>query len=150
MESIESDLEVSIEDLGAAIRYDRLPTIEGAPVLIYQLLYNLVNNSLKFSKETERPVISVSSENWGNEENPTIKLVIEDNGIGFEQEYAEKIFNSFSRLNTKDRYEGTGLGLALCKKIVERHHGSIEAKGVPGVGAVFAVYFPLNQHGQMI
>ncbi len=150
MESIESDLEVVIDQSNARIHYPNLPTIEGAPVLIYQLLYNLVNNSLKFRGEILTPVITVSYEIHGPEENYSVMLVIEDNGIGFEQEYAEKIFNSFSRLNSKDMYEGTGLGLALCKKIVERHHGSIAAEGKPGVGAKFTIHLPLNQHGQMI
>jgi signal transduction histidine kinase len=70
------------------------------------------------------------------------KIVVIDNGIGFEQTYAEKIFESFLRLNSKDKYEGTGLGLALCKKIVERHHGFIRAYGTPNEGATFEVYLP--------
>jgi PAS domain S-box-containing protein len=148
--SIESDLEISIQMSGANVRYGRLPSIEGAPILVYQLLYNLLNNSLKFRDTGRLPVIRISAEMEEKEGIPYVKLVIEDNGIGFEQEYADKIFNSFSRLNPKDRYEGTGLGLALCKKIVERHHGSIEALGFPGVGSRFTIYLPVHQNGQLI
>jgi len=72
-------------------------------------------------------------------------FTITDNGIGFDQQQAGRIFEAFTRLNSKDRYEGTGLGLALCKKIVERHHGSITATGVSGVGAVFVVKLPVTQ-----
>jgi PAS domain S-box-containing protein len=150
LENIMSDLEISIHHSGAMIQHGDLPVIEGAPVLIYQLFYNLVNNSLKFHREYVQPVISIQSEMAGPGENPMVKLIFEDNGIGFEEEYAERIFNSFSRLNPKDRYEGTGLGLALCKKIVERHHGSIEARGEIDRGARFTVCLPISQKGHMI
>ncbi|HLO80140.1 MAG TPA: PAS domain S-box protein [Chitinophagaceae bacterium] len=150
LENILSDLEISIQQSGAIINYQDLPVIDGAPVLIYQLLYNLVNNSLKFRPEGQPPRINISSEILKIQENSFLKLVIEDNGIGFEMEYAESIFNSFSRLNSKDRYEGTGLGLALCKKIVERHNGTIEAWGELNKGARFTVYLPVSQFGRMI
>jgi hypothetical protein len=150
LDSIQSDLEMTIQQSGAIINYSTLPVIEGAAVLIYQLLYNLVNNSLKFRRENCHPVINIRSEIIGSKENPFLKLVIEDNGIGFEMEYAESIFNSFSRLNPKDRFEGTGLGLALCKKIVERHNGTIEAWADPDIGSKFTVYLPVSQHGRMI
>jgi len=150
MKAIESDLEITIHFSGATIEYNDLPALEGASILVYQLLYNLVNNSLKFRRPGYPPEIRISSELIKIQNIPYAKLMIEDNGIGFEQEYAEKIFNSFSRLNPKDRYEGTGLGLALCKKIVERHHGSIEAKGVSGEGSVFTIYLPIHQNGQLI
>jgi hypothetical protein len=150
LDSIMSDLEISIQQSGAIIDHIDLPVIDGAPVLIYQLIYNLVNNSLKFRREGVEPRITIRSTFTGPENDPLIKLVFEDNGIGFELEYAESIFNSFSRLNPKDRYEGTGLGLALCKKIVERHHGSIEAWGEIDKGARFTVYLPVSQKGHMI
>ncbi|HSF45674.1 MAG TPA: PAS domain S-box protein [Chitinophagaceae bacterium] len=150
LDSIKSDLEISIQQSGAIIDHDDLPVIEGAPVLIYQLFYNLVNNSLKFHRKAVQPVIIIRSELLGPEDNPVIKLTFEDNGIGFEMEYAESIFNSFSRLHPKDRYEGTGLGLALCKKIVERHHGTIEAWGEIDKGAKFIVCLPISQWGHMI
>jgi signal transduction histidine kinase len=114
-------------------------------VLIYQLFYNLVNNSLKFSAPDRPPVIRVSSEMVVREGVEMTKIVISDNGIGFNDEYAEKIFDTFTRLNSKDKYEGTGLGLALCKKIVERHHGRISAAGEKDKGASFTVLLPLRQ-----
>ncbi len=150
LDNILSDLEITIQQSGAIVNYHDLPVIEGAPVLIYQLLYNLVNNSLKFRRPEQRPEINITAEILKIRENSVLQLVIEDNGIGFELEYAETIFNSFSRLNPKDRYEGTGLGLALCKKIVERHNGTIEAWGELNKGASFTVYLPVSQYGHMI
>jgi PAS domain S-box-containing protein len=150
LDSIQSDLEMIIQQSEATIIHSKLPVIEGAPVLLYQLFYNLVNNSLKFRRENTSPVIIIRSEVIGSGENPFLKLVIEDNGIGFEMEYAERIFDSFSRLNPKDRFEGTGLGLALCKKIVERHGGTIEACGDPEKGSIFTVNLPFSQNGHMI
>jgi PAS domain S-box-containing protein len=150
LDSIQSDLEMIIQQSEATIIHSELPVIEGAPVLLYQLFYNLVNNSLKFRRENTSPVINIRSEVIGSGENPFLKLVIEDNGIGFEMEYAERIFDSFSRLNPKDRFEGTGLGLALCKKIVERHGGTIEACGDPEKGSIFTVNLPFSQNGHMI
>ncbi|HEX6180992.1 MAG TPA: ATP-binding protein [Chitinophagaceae bacterium] len=145
--SIESDLEVMIQQKKAVIKKDRLPKVEGAAVLIYQLFYNLINNSLKFSEEV--PVIHISSSLVKAGENKFARIVVRDNGIGFEQQDADKIFNAFTRLNSKDKYEGTGLGLALCKKIVERHHGSISASSEEGKGTTFTILLPLVQ-GKMI
>ena len=151
--NILEDLEVVVNEKNAQIIIGALPMIEGSPTLIYQLFYNLVNNSLKFIRTNVKPVIEIRSEivlgrelsNDMNQVDPNqefAKIVIIDNGIGFEQTYAEKIFESFLRLNSKDKYEGTGLGLALCKKIVERHHGFIRAYGRPNEGATFEVYLP--------
>jgi PAS domain S-box-containing protein len=142
---IEKDLELMIEQKKAVFQKRDLISIEGASVLIYQLFYNLVNNSLKFSKPDASPVISVTSEIIGQAGQDMVRIVIADNGIGFSQEYAEKIFNTFTRLNSKDKYEGTGLGLALCKKIVERHRGQISATAEKDKGAFFTVILPLRQ-----
>jgi PAS domain S-box-containing protein len=146
--NIEMDLEVIIHEKSAVVRHDELPVIEGATVLLYQLFYNLINNSLKFSRQDVSPVITISAtmimnDDTGKEE--TI-IVLQDNGIGFEQEYAERIFHTFTRLNSKDKFEGTGLGLALCKKIVEFHSGTIEAKGIRGEGATFYITLPVKQN----
>ena len=142
---IVSDLELLIKEKKALISFDTLPAITGSPVLIYQLFYNLINNSLKFTKKDEKPQIFISYTAQKNElENREyISIKIEDNGIGFDQSEAIKIFQTFSRLNSKDNYEGTGLGLALCKKIVERHGGTITAKGREGVGATFIITLPV-------
>ena len=142
---IESDLELVIQASGAEIRRGALPQIEGARVLIYQLFYNLINNGLKFSRDVDKPLIMIQSRVAEGAGKRFAELKISDNGIGFDAAQADKIFEAFARLNSKDRFEGTGLGLALCKKIAERHHGSISATGVRGEGAVFIVRLPLTQ-----
>ena len=138
-QEIQTDLEVVIQERKAMIEYDTLPVVEGSPVLLYQLFYNLINNSLKFAKTNVAPHISIRKE----KENNYVRIKVKDNGIGFDQSYAAKIFETFSRLHPKDKYEGTGLGLALCKKIVERHGGTIEAHGKEGEGATFVITLPL-------
>ena len=143
---IENDLEVLIHQKGAVIKYQDLPVIEGIHVLIYQLFYNLINNSLKFSAEERTPEISISASRVNIEGHERIKIAIADNGIGFDAEHSKLIFSAFTRLNAKHRYDGTGLGLSLAKKIVERHHGTIEAAGVKDAGAVFEIVLPVKQH----
>ncbi len=149
IKNVESDLEVLIQQKAAIIKAGPLPIIEGASVLIYQLFYNLINNSLKFSRPDVKPVISITGKDSDLSKNYTV-IELRDNGIGFEQEYAERIFETFSRLHSKDQYEGTGLGLALCKKIVLRHGGTIRADGDLEIGAVFIVTLPLRQDKQHI
>ncbi len=145
IKSIEADLEVLIHQKKGIIIKDELPEIEGASVLIYQLFYNLINNSFKFSKTDVPPTIIIRSSIVSYEQRDLAKITIADNGIGFESEFTQQIFNAFARLNSKDKYEGTGLGLALCKKIVERHHGSIQATSAKGEGATFTILLPLQQ-----
>jgi signal transduction histidine kinase len=118
----------------------------GSPVLIHQLFYNLVNNSLKFSKDDVPVSVHVycRSGNDASIRPGYTEVVIEDNGIGFSQKHAQRIFQTFTRLNSKDEYEGTGLGLALCQKIVERHGGTIRAEGEEGKGARFVITLPTN------
>jgi len=140
LKNIESDLELPVIQKKATISYSRLPVIEGAPVLLYQLFYNLINNSLKFSQKDIPCRISIIAD----KDDDNVALTLTDNGIGFDQEHAERIFETFSRLNAKDKYEGTGLGLSLCKKIVQRHGGHIEASGKKGEGAVFRIWLPLQ------
>ena len=143
--NIVTDLELLIQQKEAIITYNNLPRIEGAPVLIYQLFYDLINNSLKFAKTDERLFISILSNTIYLQNKPYARVEIRDNGIGFEQEYAKKIFDTFTRLNPKDKYEGAGLGLSLCKKIVQLHHGTIEATGLGTEGAVFTIILPHKQ-----
>ena len=147
---IETDLEVAIQQKNAIINCDNLPTIEGATVLIYQLFYNLVNNSLKFAKPGERVHIEITSKSVMKEGITYAEIKVTDKGIGFEQEYAEKIFDTFARLNSKDKFEGTGLGLSLCKKIIQRHRGTITALGTHHAGATFIVTIPYSQPGNTI
>ncbi|KAA2243331.1 PAS domain-containing protein [Chitinophaga agrisoli] len=151
---IESDLEILIQQKQAAVQYGRLPVIAGSAVLLSQLFFNLINNSLKFSRPDNPPLIRMSARELLPEEartagldghKPYIRISFEDNGIGFAQQHAEKIFQAFSRLHSKDRFEGTGLGLSLCRKIVERHGGIIQASGKENEGAIFTIVLPLKQ-----
>jgi len=152
LEDVKSDFEVLINDKQAIIKSDHLPQINGVPLQIHQLFSNLISNSLKFSNE--KPLIQVKFKiipknemqylPFLNKQNQYVLLQFIDNGIGFEQEYAERIFDVFQRLHEKQVYDGTGVGLALCKKIVTNHHGFIEAISSPGDGSTFNVYLPLN------
>lgn len=139
---IRNDLEVVIQRLDALIETDSLPLVEGVQVLLYQLFFNLINNSLKFSKPDVKPVITITSEI----NNDTATITLSDNGIGFDEEHNEEIFNTFTRLNSKSRYDGTGLGLSLVRKICERHNGSISANGKLNEGAVFTITLPLKSN----
>jgi PAS domain S-box-containing protein len=145
IKTIESDLELMMAQKSATIHYQNLPVIEGASVLLYQLFYNLVNNSLKFSKPDIPVKIEITSFITKKDEKEFAVITVKDNGIGFEQEFAQKIFETFLRLNSKDKFEGTGLGLSLCKRITERHGGAIEALGEPGEGSNFIIHLPVKQ-----
>jgi PAS domain S-box-containing protein len=141
LKNIETDLEVTLQNAGGRMDYQKLPTLEGATVLLYQLFYNLINNSIKFARPGIPPHILISGAANGN----VAQITLSDNGIGFEGHHAARIFETFTRLNPKDEFEGTGLGLSLCKKIVERHGGTISATGIPGIGATFTIILPLQQ-----
>jgi signal transduction histidine kinase len=150
MEGVENDLELAMIQKEAQIHYSNLPQVSGIPLLLHQLFYNLINNSLKFSNPDVRPIITITSEGAQIDKAEAqydrgvsyVHIKIQDNGIGFNQAYAEQMFGVFSRLHPKDRYDGTGLGLALCKKIVQRHGGAIWAEGEEGMGACFHVQLP--------
>lgn len=150
IENVESDFELILHEKGGVIRHDTLPVVEGAGFLLYQLFYNLINNALKFSRAGVRPVITITS---GRPENaglpdprlPYVQISVMDNGIGFPQALSTEIFNTFSRLHSKDQYEGTGLGLSLCRNIVEKHKGMIAAVGKENEGATFIITIPERQ-----
>ncbi len=137
------DLEIAIGETGATIeRTTPLPSIHADRSQMGQLFQNLVSNALKFHRPGETPRITVSAMR------PVLgKVTLEfrDHGIGFEPRYADRIFGIFQRLHGRNEYEGTGVGLAICRKIVELHHGTITALGEPGVGARFLVELPLRQ-----
>lgn len=135
-----TDLELQLHQKGAYVETGPLPTVQGSPVLLSQLFYNLLNNALKFSKAGTPPRIEISATLHADH----VIVMVSDNGIGFDQQDAASIFETFIRLNPKSRYEGTGLGLSLCRKIVERHGGSIWAEGALGKGATFFVKLPLG------
>ncbi|WP_207510501.1 PAS domain S-box protein [Longitalea luteola] len=140
---IMTDLELAIQDKNAKIEFGELPTIQGSSVLFYQLFSNLINNALKFSKPNVPPVITITWEQAGKDK---VQITLQDNGIGFKESYADIIFKAFSRLHAKSEFQGTGLGLSLCKRIVERHGGEIYAHGKEGVGAVFVIQLPVSRH----
>lgn len=152
VENAKTDLELLITEKQAVIKNEVLPTIYGIPLQLNQLFLNLFSNALKFS--TRSPVITITSRTLTPAEvnqnehlhgrEKYIEIVFSDNGIGFEQQYADQIFTIFQRLHDKKSYEGTGIGLALCKKIIENHHGYIFAKSEPGKGASFYMYFPVS------
>jgi PAS domain S-box-containing protein len=145
IKNVEFDLELAIQQKGATIHYAHLPKLEGAPVMLQQVFYNLISNSLKFARTGVPPVITITSETIDQKGKAFARIVLQDNGIGFEQKYAEKIFGTFIRLHPKDKYEGAGLGLSLCKKIVERHGGSIAAKSAENVGTAFEILLPIKR-----
>ena len=145
------ELSVNIEEKHAKVKVESLPKINIIQFQIHQLFVNLISNSLKYSKEDVAPVIKISTGKIEAEEkfNDIVlsdkkyhKIIVSDNGIGFKQEFSEKIFQLFKRLETEMDYAGTGLGLAICKKIIENHNGFIKADGIPGTGAIFTIYLP--------
>lgn len=153
-EEVLSDLEISAEEAGAIITLDHMPTIEGDPTQLRQLLQNLISNALKFKKKDIHPIIDIRSEiitvrtktDEGFKKEERCTIIVKDNGIGFDEKYTDRIFNVFQRLHTREEYEGTGVGLAVCRKIAERHGGSITAKSVIGKGSEFIITLPLKQN----
>ncbi len=146
------ELSQNIEDKKAVVNYTELPIINGIHFQIQQLFSNLLSNSLKYTKENSIPIIDISyteiiakTETILKDKSTKkyYKINFTDNGIGFEQEYAEKIFLLFNRLHGKTEYQGTGVGLAICEKIVQNHKGYIFAKSSPNEGATFSIYFPV-------
>lgn len=135
-----ADLEVSIAESGARVNIDELPSIEADPVQMRQLLQNLLGNALKFRREDVVPELSV----YAHVDEHVAEIKVKDNGIGFDEQYATRIFRAFERLHGAREYPGTGIGLALCRKIVERHQGMIIAEGEIGRGALFTIRLPLE------
>ncbi|OXG06984.1 PAS domain S-box-containing protein [Flavobacterium araucananum] len=150
IENIKTDLELLIKEKGAILITCEFPEIEGAPILIGQLFYNLIQNALKFSKADEPPRVIITCSVVNIEGRDSVEIKIKDNGIGIDEAFAEKIFTAFERLHSKDKYEGNGLGLALCRKIAKRHHGTITALGQKDNGAEFTVTLPLRQTADTI
>jgi len=141
-QEVAHDLEIRAHDAGGRIDIGSLPTVDADPLQMRQLLQNLVSNGLKFHRDGVPPAVSVEGTTNGR----SARIVVRDNGIGFEEKYAEKIFTMFERLHGRGKYEGTGIGLAICRKIVERHGGEIVARSTPGEGSSFTVTLPLSHH----
>jgi PAS domain S-box-containing protein len=133
-----SDLEARIQQSGGRVEMHSLPTIDADPMQVGQLLTNLIANGLKFRRPGKPPLVVVT----GDVNLSTVIITVSDNGIGFEETYLDRIFEVFQRLHGRQEYEGTGMGLAICRKIVERHGGSITATSHPGEGSHFIVTLP--------
>ncbi len=149
-----TDLEVKIEQTGARVEVGSLPTIDADPLQMRQLFQNLIANALKFQKPGEPPEIDISGRIFRLQEmlipggvpgSEVCQIRVQDNGIGFEAKFAEQIFVVFQRLHSREEYEGTGIGLAVCRKITDRHGGTIVAKSTEGMGASFVITLPLKQ-----
>jgi PAS domain S-box-containing protein len=153
LKNVETDFEILIAEKKARIRAEPLPVIEAVPLQMSQLFSNLLSNALKFSQQ--EPLIDISCRQVKGREavytanlsasGAYYEIIFKDNGIGFEQQYGEKVFGIFQRLHDRKAYAGTGIGLALCRRIVETHHGSITARSKPGVGTSFYIYLPVYE-----
>ena len=152
-ENAKQDVAVAILEKKAQITNDLLPKGLVISFQIQQLFLNLLSNSLKYSQEGKNPIIKINYALVKAKDDPNLvkatksnyhKITFTDNGIGFEQKYSEKIFDLFNRLHNKQDYTGTGIGLSICKKIIENHQGFIFAEGEVNVGAVFTIYLPIN------
>lgn len=150
-EDVVSDLENQVQRGGGRIEVGEMPRLEADPLQMRQLMQNLIGNGLKFARPDTPPVVRVESRMLeatggnGEEAIPRCEISVSDNGIGFEEVYLDRIFELFQRLHGRQEYEGTGMGLAIVRKIVERHGGTITAKSTPGNGATFLVTLPLRQ-----
>ncbi len=152
--AVVSDLEITIEQTNAEVEVRDLPTIQADPVQMRQLFQNLISNALKFQKLGDLPRVIVEARVYQMKERNIpgatpgehiCKIVVRDNGIGFDPKFAEQIFVVFQRLHGRSEYEGTGIGLAVCRKITDRHGGTIVAKSAEGQGAAFIVTLPVTQ-----
>ncbi len=143
VEKVLEDLEVRISETKGTVNIVTLPTLEIDPFQIHQLFLNLVGNALKFHREGVSPVVTLDSFYDGN---GNWQIKIEDNGIGFEEKYADRIFEPFKRLHGRDAYEGTGVGLAICRRIVNHHDGEITVQSCPEKGTKFLISLPEKQN----
>jgi PAS domain S-box-containing protein len=130
-----SDLDVTIGRIGARVEIGPLPSVNGDPVQLRQLFQNLIANALKYSRSDPKPFVRIH----GEKNHDYCRILVEDNGIGFDEKYLDKIFQPFQRLHGRNEYSGTGMGLAICRRIVERHHGVITARSTPGKGSTFII-----------
>ena len=154
LKNVKNDFEILIQQKGINLTIGDLPTVEAIPLQMNQLFFNLLGNALKFTVDGRQPIISVSSRLLSEEEvlvNDALtsgitycEIMVKDNGLGFDPQYAEKVFEIFQRLNARTAYDGTGIGLAVCHKIVQNHNGLIHARSKENEGATFHVILPLH------
>ena len=149
-----SDLQIQVEESGGSVEIGKLAVVEADAMQIRQLLQNLISNAIKFRRTDIAPVVKVSGQIKSGSTRPAgpashsgkmYELIVSDNGIGFEMEYSERIFVIFQRLHNHSEYEGTGIGLATCRKIVEKHGGALYATSTPGEGSAFTAVLPMKQ-----
>ena len=156
IQDVLSDFDLKIESKNAVIEISDLPIIESIPSQLRQVFQNLIGNALKFSDNVDQPQIKITSEfittkEFDSEVSPDgafCRITITDNGIGFEEIYLDRIFVIFQSLNDRKDYEGTGIGLAITKKIMEKHNGLITAKSQLGKGASFILILPIKYENQ--
>ncbi len=150
---VQSDLETAIRGRDAQIQTGPLPIVHGNTLQLRQLFQNLLSNALKFTPAERTPVVNVNSRTISAGQLPMpatgisdnyLEISVEDNGIGFDDKYVDRIFNLFQRLHGRSEYVGTGIGLAICKKVADNHGGYLTARSQPGQGATFLVYLPVN------
>lgn len=146
MMQVTSDLEVRIEQSHGKVSWQNLPTLEADPTQMRQLFQNLISNALKFHKPDTPPIVNIQSKSVYLPQYPdgAFEIRVSDNGIGFDEKYLDRIFTIFQRLHGRFEYEGTGIGLAVCRKIVDRHGGVVTAESIAGQGATFIVTLPGN------
>jgi PAS domain S-box-containing protein len=151
-----SDLEVRLDETGGRVDLHEIPPIEAEPLQMRQLFQNLIGNALKFNSPGRTPIVTVRGELVGGEErmdgnssegqaHQLLQITFEDNGIGFDEKYVDRIFAMFQRLHGRNKYEGTGMGLAICRRIAEHHGGDIRARSIPGAGSTFIVTLPVKR-----
>jgi light-regulated signal transduction histidine kinase (bacteriophytochrome) len=154
LSEVKADLELKIEESNARIEYEKMPTLDAIPMQMRQLFTNLLSNAIKFRKPEEAPFITISCKFLSDEEKEEeqlrestnyFEIIVKDRGIGFNQEFEHKIFQIFQRLHGKAEYPGSGIGLAICKKIAENHSGLLFARGEQGMGAAFFIILPESQ-----
>ena len=151
-----NDLETTIEQAGGRVEISELPAIDADPLQMRQLFQNLIANALKFQKPDSEPVVRIdartvkknTSDTDSSASNEFVEISFADNGIGFDEKYLDRIFTPFQRLHGRNEYEGTGIGLAVCRKIVERHGGSLTARSAAGEGATFIATLPVIQENK--
>jgi light-regulated signal transduction histidine kinase (bacteriophytochrome) len=136
------DLDPLVKSSGAQVEVGELPVLSAEPTLMQQLFQNLIGNALKFHQPKKAPVVKIES---GRLSPQMVQIRVMDQGLGFDEQYLNRIFLPFERLHGNNQYEGSGIGLAICRKIVERHSGSITARSEPGKGATFIVTLPVQQ-----
>lgn len=158
IEQVLEDLELKVENLAAKVNVAPLPSVEADAVQMRQVFQNLIGNALKFHRDGVKPRVEIGVKQSGDESllnsNQTVseglvQIFVKDNGIGFDEKYLDRIFTIFQRLHGRSEYEGTGVGLAVCRKIVDRHGGRLSAKSRPGMGSTFIVELPILYQAQV-